>query len=177
MKKGFILSLIISILALGFIFTGCPDNNGKEEETPIPTVTLESITVEYEQGGTVYPSTPLDNLKDDLIVTANYSDGSNSTVTSYTLSGALTAGASEITVSWQGKTAKFNVIVTATGATLSYITAEYNQSGIVYPSTPLDDLKDDLIVTAHFSDNSEQEAHGYILSGELQIGESELTVT
>ncbi|MDR0502455.1 MAG: bacterial Ig-like domain-containing protein [Treponema sp.] len=176
-KKGFVSSLIIGILALGLLFTGCPDNNGGEEETPIPIVTLENITVEYEQGGTAYPSTPLDELKDDLIVTANYSDGSNSTVTDYSLSGALTAGASEITVTYEGKTTTFTVIVTAAGATLSHITAEYNQSEIVYPSTPLDDLKDDLIVTAHFSDNSEQEAHGYTLSGELQIGESEITVT
>ena len=172
-NKGFVSGLIIGILALGLVLSCDTDNNDNGDKTP----TLENITVNYEQGGTVYPSTPLDDLKTDLTVTANYSDGSNSTVTGYTLNGTLTACASEITVSFQGKTAKFNVIVTATGATLSYITAEYNQSGIVYPSTPLDDLKDDLIVTAHFSDNSEQEAHGYILSGELQIGESELTVT
>jgi len=159
-KKGFVSGLIIGILALGACFS-CDTDNG--DNTP----TQESITANYEQGGTVYPSTPLDDLKDDLIVTANYSDGSNSTVTSYTLNGALTAGVSEITVSYQGKTAKFNVNVTAAGATLSHITAEYNQSEIVYPSTPLDELKDDLIVTAHFSDSTSYNPTGYTLSGTL----------
>jgi len=73
----------------------------------------------------------------------------------------LTAKTSEITVSYQGKTAKFNVNVTAAGATLSHITAEYNQSEIVYPSTPLDDLKDYLIVTAHLSDSTSYNPNGF----------------
>jgi len=171
MKGTRILGIIAILAIVGFLFTAC-DNTNNGDNTP----TLESITVNYEQGGTVYPSTPFNDLKEDLTVTANYSDGSNSTVTNYSLSGELTAGTSEITVTYQEKTAKFNVIVTAAGVTLTGITAEFNQSGIVYPSAPLDDLKHDLTVTGIYSDDTEHEVHGYTLEGILEAGECEITV-
>ena len=81
--------------------------------------TLESISAVYTQSGTVYESTPLDDLKDDLVVTATYSDTSTATVPSdsYSLSGTLEVGTSTITVTYQGKTTTFNVTVTA-----SYVT-------------------------------------------------------
>lgn len=79
---------------------------------PAPPATLLSISAVYTQSGTVYDTDTLDSLKPDLVVTASYDDGTTQTVTTYTLSGTLTAGTSTITVSYGGKTTTFNVTVT-----------------------------------------------------------------
>lgn len=79
----------------------------------VSQVTLTSIAADYQQSGTVYDTASLDSLKSDLTVIATYSDSSTATVTEYTLSGTLTVGTSTVTVSYGGKTATFNVTVTA----------------------------------------------------------------
>ena len=76
-----------------------------------PPADLVSISAVYTQSGTVYDTDTLDSLKDDLVVTAHYSDQTTETVTIYTLSGTLTEGTSTITVSYGGKTTTFNVTV------------------------------------------------------------------
>ena len=77
-----------------------------------PPASLVSITATYTQSGTVYDTASLDDLKPDLVVTANYSDGTSETVTGYTLSGTLAEGTSTITVAYGGKTTTFTVTVT-----------------------------------------------------------------
>ena len=68
----------------------------------------------FTQGNnTVYTVDSLDYLKTMLTVTAHYSDSTTRTITGYTLSGALSAGTSTITVSYSGKTTTFTVTVTA----------------------------------------------------------------
>lgn len=82
---------------------------------------LLSITAVYTQSGTVYDTDSLDSLKDDLVVTAYYDDGTTADVTSAsTLSGTLTEGTSTVTVTYEEKTASFNV--TVTHYELGYIT-------------------------------------------------------
>lgn len=78
-------------------------------------VELASISAVYTQGGTVYTHDSLNSLKADLVVTATYSDSTTATVAAndYTLSGALTAGTSTVTVTYGGKTTTFSVTVTA----------------------------------------------------------------
>lgn len=76
-----------------------------------PPANLVSITATYTQSGTMYETTSLDDLKTDLVVTANYSDGTSETVTAYTLSGTLAEGTSTITVAYGGKTTTFDVTV------------------------------------------------------------------
>lgn len=78
-----------------------------------PPAGLVSISAVYTQSGTVYDTDSLNDLKADLVVTALYEDQTTETVTSYTLSGTLTAGTSTITVSYGGKTTTFTVNVTA----------------------------------------------------------------
>lgn len=73
---------------------------------------LTSLTAVYTQSGTVYDTDTLDSLKSDLVVTANYEDGTSATVSDYTLSGTLAEGTSTITVTYGGKIATFNVTVT-----------------------------------------------------------------
>ena len=77
------------------------------------SITVLSISAVYTQSGTVYSIDSLDSLRNDLVVTAHYSDGTSAPVTVYSLSGSLTAGTSIITVTYEGKTASFNVTVTA----------------------------------------------------------------
>ena len=145
-----------------------------------PPVELASITCVYTQSGTVYPTTSLNSLKSDLVVTAHMTDSSTSVVSSsdYTLSGTLTAGTSTITVSYGGKTTTFTVTVTA-APTLSSISAVYTQSGTVYDTDTLDSLKDDLVVTATYSDSSTATvaSSDYTLSGTLTTGTSTITVS
>ena len=78
--------------------------------------TLSSISAVYTQSGRVYPTTPLNDLKSDLVVTAHYSDSSTQTVadSAYTLSGTLAEGTSTVTVSYGGFTTTFTVTVSPT---------------------------------------------------------------
>ena len=64
-------------------------------------------------------------------------------------------------------------------ATLTSISAVYTQSGTVYDVDSLDSLKSDLVVTAHWDDNttSTVSSSQYTLSGTLTVGTSAVTVT
>lgn len=75
---------------------------------------VTSISAVYTQSGTVTESTPLDDLKSDLVVTATYEGGATETVPSdgYTLSGTLETGTSTVTVTYASKTTTFTVTVT-----------------------------------------------------------------
>lgn len=92
-----------------------------------PPADLVSISAVYTQSGTVYDDTSLDSLKNDLVVTALYSDASTEVVpsTSYTLSGTLTTGTSTVTVSYGGKTTTFTVEVSGSGLLYNW---DYTQS-------------------------------------------------
>jgi uncharacterized repeat protein (TIGR02543 family) len=74
---------------------------------------LYSITVAYSGTDTIYPTTPLNALTTNLTVIAQYNDGTSKTLasTDYTLSGVLTAGTSAVTVTYEGKTSTFTVMV------------------------------------------------------------------
>lgn len=73
-----------------------------------------------------------------------------------------------------------NVVITVTTSqvTVTSISAVYTQSGTVYDTTALDDLKTDLVVTATFVDSSTGviNANDYTLSGTLATGTSTITV-
>ena len=146
--------------------------------TGVETSTLDSISAVYTQGVTViYPTTSLDSLKSSLVVTGNYSNGTTKTITDYSLSGTLTVGISTISVTYNGKTTTFDVVVSQV-ATLDSISAVYTQgSTIVYSNTSLNSLKSNLVVTGHYSDGSNKTITDYSLSGILTEGTSTVTVT
>lgn len=75
--------------------------------------TLLSISAVFVQTSEYYENEDLDDLRNELTVTAYYDDGTSETVTAYTLSGTLTEGTSTITVTYSGQTATFSVIVSA----------------------------------------------------------------
>ena len=91
------------------------------EDALYPPADLVSISAVYTQSGTVYDTDTLDSLKTDLVVTANMSDSTTQTVTTYTLSGTLAEGTSTITVAYGGKTTTFNVTVTSSSVTNPYV--------------------------------------------------------
>lgn len=76
-----------------------------------PVVT--GIEVTYTQTQTVTVDTPLNDLRQDLIVKAIYRGGRKKEVEDYTLSGTLTVGTSNITVSYHGYDETIEVLVTA----------------------------------------------------------------
>ena len=81
-----------------------------------PDVHLVSITAAYDQDRPIYDTDSLDLVKLDLVVTANYSDGTSETLAddAYTLTGTLVAPSSTITVGYGGKTAEVSVVVSYT---------------------------------------------------------------
>lgn len=62
-------------------------------------------------------------------------------------------------------------------ANLSSITAVYTQSGAVDIYDSLESLRSDLVVTAHYTDNTSAVVTSYTLSGTLTIGTSTITVS
>lgn len=62
-------------------------------------------------------------------------------------------------------------------ANLVSISAVYTQSGAVYTTASLNDLKANLVVTAHFDDSSSRTVTDYTLSGTLAEGTSTITVS
>lgn len=58
------------------------------------------------------------------------------------------------------------------------ITAVFTQgSAVIYPSTPINDLKAYLVVTGYYNDSSTKIITDYSLSGTLEVGTSTITVT
>lgn len=79
-----------------------------------PATGLVRITATFTQGSAVInEGDDLNTLKQYLVVTGYYSDGVSQVITDYALSGQLTEGTSTITVTKEGKTATFTVIVSA----------------------------------------------------------------
>lgn len=140
---------------------------------------VTSITAVFQQSGvTIYENSNIEILRNFLTVTAFYDDNTSEEVTTYTLSGTLTAGTSTITATYAGKSATFNVIVTA-ARVLASISAVYTQSRTVYDTDTIDSLKADLVVTAVYADSSTDVVSSvdYTLSGTLTEGISTITVS
>lgn len=140
---------------------------------------VTSIDAVFTQGSVViYDNDPLDVLRELLTVTATYENDSTAVVTSYSLSGTLTVGTSTITASYGGKTDTFAVTVTQAVATLVSISAAFTQGEHeVSEDDSLDTLKQYLVVTAHYDDNTDAVVNDYTLSGTLEDGTSTITVS
>lgn len=99
-----------------FAHVAWTDEHGQDyydalEAALYPPADLVSISAVYTQSGTVYDADSLDSLRADLVVTATYNNGDVRTVSDYVLSGTLAVGISTITVTYQSKTATFDVTV------------------------------------------------------------------
>ena len=103
MTRNYGVLVLLAIVLIGV--TGCPTSDINSNPT------LTEINANYTGTMTIYPDTPLDNLKSGLTVTATYSNNTSNilSATDYTLSGTLTEGTSTITVTHRDKTATFTV--------------------------------------------------------------------
>lgn len=93
------------------ITASCGNKKATCRATVSGFASIVSISAVYTQTSTVYATTPLNNLKEELVVTGLYSDSTTQTITNYVLSGNLSEGTSVVTVSYGGKTTTFNVTV------------------------------------------------------------------
>ena len=84
------------------------------ESALYPETGLVRIEATFTQGSAViYEDSELNVLKAYLVVTGYYNNGVSKTETDYSLLGTLTVGTSTITASKEGKTATFDVTVSA----------------------------------------------------------------
>lgn len=164
------------------IYTGSYDMTSGSGDSST-TATLESLDVTFTQGDTtIYQSTPLNDLKQYLVVVAVYSDGSRRSVTSYTLEGTLVTGTSNITVKFNDKSATFAVVVTEDsyettidGSVDAYTGKILNQSGELLTSanffvSPYIELDPTQPITLTWSNNGMAVMIAYYDSAKATIG-------
>lgn len=84
------------------------------QDALFPPTDIASIAAVYTQSGAVYNTDDIDDLKDDLVVTANKTGGTTQTIVAadYTLFGELNVGTSTISVIYRGNVTTFDVNVT-----------------------------------------------------------------
>ena len=173
------MKLIEILRVAAYSVSGAPQKIDELEAELFPEGEVTSIEAVYTQDGAViYPDTPLDALRADLVVTATLSDESTKVITDYTLTGTLAAGTSTVTVHYRDLTDTFSVTVTAAPTEVS-ITALYTQgSTVVTPFTPLNSLKNDLVVMVNYSNTTSRQLDPteYTLSGTLTEGTSTIDV-
>lgn len=109
-------------------------------------------------------------------VTWSSSDTSVATVSSTGLVTGVGNGTAVITARSGDVSATCTATVTGF-ATLTGIDAVYTQSGTVYDTASLDDLKADLVVTASYDNSTTAVITDYVLSGTLAEGTSTITVS
>jgi hypothetical protein len=114
-----------------------------------------------------------------LVVTASYSNGASGVIHDYTLStpDMSIAGTKEITVTFEGKTASFNIqVAAAQGVTLNSIAVTQNPSKTVYYVNETFNSAG-LVVTASYSDGLTGAITGYSLSTPVMSSTGEKTIT
>jgi hypothetical protein len=173
------MKLIEILRGAAYTVSNAPQLIDELEAELFPEGDVVSIEAVYTQdGAVVYAGTPLDALRADLVVTATLSDESTKVITDYTLTGTLAAGTSTVTVHYRDLTDTFSVTVTAAPTEVS-ITALYTQgSTVVTPFTPLNSLKNDLVVMVNYSNTTSRQLDPseYTLSGTLTEGTSTIDV-
>lgn len=168
--------------------------------TSVITVTYQGKTTTFNVTVTAAPSTytitnnltSVTNSNNATTITEGNSYSATLTAASgYTINSVqITMGGNDVTgTSYSGGTITIanvtgNIVITAVAterqATLSSITAVFTQgSAVIYNTDSLDSLKQYLVVTAHWSDNttSTVPANDYTLSGTLTAGTSTITVS
>lgn len=147
--------------------------------------TIVSISAAFNQSThSVYVDTPLNDLKQYLTVTGTTDGGGTISINNsdIMLSGSLAIGTSAVLVSFNSgeeQTLTDTISVTVSKSPIS-LTATFNQgSAIITPSTPLNDLKQYLTVTALYNDMTSETiaSTDYTLSGTLEEGTSVITAS
>jgi hypothetical protein len=195
MKNSIKLFGIISMaLVIIFSMTGCPTDDGGDDGAGAgPGTTPQTpIAADYDIGSLARITGS--NLLSGVSVTAK-TGKSTGAVTVYYTGISPTVYAKSDTVpqavgtyavtfdvaaaaGWNAASGLPAGTLTITDPTLTGITADYNGPTAVDYTTPIDDFKNDLTVTAQYSNNTSKPVTDYELSGTLDItGASDITVT
>ena len=139
-------------------------------------ITIIKLEVKYVNGTTpeIYTSAKLESVKNLINVNVYYSDKPTEAVMlsaeEYVLEGTIAEGISQLTVRYNGRLVKFDIRVVApavTGIRVADFVQGYTK---IYDSTPLDNLRKLLTVTATYEDGSEREITEYNITGTLVKG-------
>ena len=142
----------------------------------VTSISLNNSTISISGSGTSQLTAT--TVPAGSTVTWSSSDTAVATVSSSGLVTGVSNGTATITASAGDLNAKCTVTVSGF-ATLESISAVYTQSGTVYATTSLNDLKTDLVVTALYDDTTSATVAStdYTLSGTLTEGTSTVTVS
>ena len=101
-------------------------------------INVLSISAVFDQGDNeFYLDTTLEDLKQYLTVTASYDDGTSGVVSTYTLSGELSAGNNTVTVEYGGKSTTFTItVINGWNVTPNLTTATKGRSSTQYTYNP-----------------------------------------
>ena len=139
-------------------------------------ITIIKLEVTYVNGTTpeIYTSAKIESVKNLINVNVYYSDKPTEAVMlsaeEYVLEGTIAEGISQLTVRYNGRLVKFDIRVVApavTGIRVADFVQGYTK---IYDSTPLDNLRKLLTVTATYEDGSEREITEYNITGTLVKG-------
>lgn len=174
-KRVILIAVLAVVIALCLV---CAASCDLFSSPKITRITAEYTGGDVEVGGTL--------SKDDVVVTAHYSNNTSKVVFVYILDYDFsTAGQREVTVTYggeaNGKKCTFNVNVIEPEppepvVTLKSITAVYNGENIKVGGS-LDNA--DIVVTAYYSDESTKPVTGFTVSGFSSdtAGQKQVTLT
>lgn len=148
-------------------------------------VALESVKAEYPVNAhNIYASYSLDQLKEELTVTAVFNDGSKQVLKHYELINNLgNEDKPELTVKYEGKVFSFTPENFVSDITLMGISAIFEPKEIIYESAAIDSLKPFLKIKLTYDDGSTEikassELTGLAIVGDIKAGDDNvLTVT
>lgn len=154
--------LTFGINTYNWVFTPTDSKNYKSAKgtytLEVEAIVLTSLKIEFNAGeNKIYTSTPLDELKNYLVVTGINNDGSEYGIIGkeeYSLSGTLTAGTSIITMSYNDITSTFEV-ANVIGVVLERIEITALPHKSVYTVFEKLDITG-LEITAYYTDGTEK---------------------
>jgi len=173
LMKGGIVALITALALTALTLTGCPNEPADPTLSSI-AVTTQPAKTEYDIGET------LDTA--GMVVTAKYSDGSTKTVTGFTTNGfdSQTVGTKTVTVTFEGKTASFQVTVTGTPQaddfTITGLRHGYKAEITEYKvSITPKEGKSDGTITVHYYDGEDAATSTKLAAPPSQLGSYAVT--
>ncbi len=130
---------------------------------PVVVVTIDEVTV--AEGATFYTNTSLETVKNYLTVNVTFNDGQKGTLTpsEYELTGEMTAGEAELTVSVNGQTQTVTVTVTddaITGIASVAVNEELLGGTVLYSDVTAEELQKYVTVTVNLNNGGQRELRG-----------------
>ena len=118
---------------------------------PVEVVSIDEVTV--EGGATFYTNTSLETVKNYLTVKVAYNDGNSGTLapSEYELTGEMTAGEAELTVSVNGQSQTVQVTVTDDAITGIASVSASQGGAVIYSDATAEELKAYLTVTVNLN--------------------------